>query len=83
MDFKTVSSVDAISLMNCSFLDSNEWLFRTAMFWNILFHRSVYLEQSQKKWISSSKTLQILHSLSSSFALNIFPFQFWDVVRLF
>ena len=32
MDFKIVSSVDAISLMNCSFLDSNEWLFRTVTF---------------------------------------------------
>ena len=32
MDFKIVSSVDAISLMNCSFLDSNEWLFRIATF---------------------------------------------------
>ena len=27
VDFKIVSSVDTISLMNCSFLDSNEWLF--------------------------------------------------------
>ena len=32
MNFKIVSSVDAVSLMNCSFLDSNEWLFRTATF---------------------------------------------------
>ena len=34
MDFKIVSSVDAISLMNCSCLDSNEWLFGTATFLN-------------------------------------------------
>ena len=32
VDFKIVSSVDAISLMNYSFLDSNEGLFRTATF---------------------------------------------------
>ena len=32
IDFKMVSSVDAISLMNCSFVYSNEWLFRSATF---------------------------------------------------
>jgi hypothetical protein len=69
------SGVDGLSIFVCfsSWFNSRKFEYVFSKYWYKMFRLLVFLLHSKKKWNSSSKTLQIAHSLWSLGILRFLP----------